>query len=308
MCRICMFNRAFFNDAYYSIGQAFNDLNDSNGGDGTGVAGLFADKSVAIRKGVKKSPDECYDDIADWYEKDGGLWFLFHCRMATSGGVNNAMCHPFTDVLLPQREGDSAVCAALIHNGVCSAYAGYSLDGKQVSDTRMLFHMSLHYTRDFRDYLDAIESASGAFAGFYDGVPYIVKSSSHSDLCLLWNKQTGGICWVSDWTEDVPDGYVIYSTKPGIWTYGDKANHVVLGKRDRSYPKYLSLDQYAKLPTHIQVGYAKRDVPETAKYLAHSYYYRVEYPSTYYTSSNSWEDDTQKYADWLRGDNRNGTH
>lgn len=75
--------------------------------------------TVHYRKGYFDF-EKFYSDVKSICTKD--MEFAIHCRIATSGGVNKGMCHPFpllnNDLRLKSSHGDSDSYPIMMHNGV----------------------------------------------------------------------------------------------------------------------------------------------------------------------------------------------
>jgi hypothetical protein len=105
MCRIAFIERPQdVNPELYEgvLAAVFATLELSNGGHGNGVAIPDRKGKIKIIKGVNYSPCQAAKDSAN------APWVLFHTRLATSGGIKDEMCHPFS----------LGTWGALAHNGI----------------------------------------------------------------------------------------------------------------------------------------------------------------------------------------------
>lgn len=249
MCRVFMCNKTFFQDNNKVLPNLWYGFVKTNGGDGNGVACYAGpDYHPLILKGVKQTVWESFDACKKWAKLDECEWLLFHTRMATSGGITDAMCHPF------EEDGD-----LLIHNGVCSEFADFQINRQDVSDTRMLFYLARNYSKNF---YETIYNGSGAFLGVRNGVAYAIKASQSAALVCLYNAKNGGLAWCSTWSLKIPDGYKIYSTKLGIWIQSQpivptngKTGGILLAETTRTFANYLSTQEYDDLNPSEQSNY-----------------------------------------------------
>lgn len=277
MCRVFMCNKKFFEENGKVLPKLWNRFVSTNGGDGNGVACYVGrDYIPLVEKGVKQTVWQSYDACKKWARLDECKWLMFHTRMATSGGIRDEMCHPFIE------DGD-----ILLHNGVCSEFAGFQIDGEDVSDTRMLFYLARNYSANF---YETIYNGSGAFLGVYMDRAYAIKASHSAALVCLYNEKTGGMAWCSTWSLSIPDGYKIYDTRSGIWIegvdiIGEKASKIIDRETGRTLPGYLSAYEYDELLPVEQASY----------YLCESknkdgkihQYYQLKTNWTSYSSSSS---------------------
>jgi len=257
MCRLALFNKIFALENLETIASLFWDLETELGGDGNGVATVLADGTFLIEKGVHFNPYDAYKQIGKWLECVDSEWFVFHTRMATSGGKTDVMCHPHVEANV-----------LLAHNGIAGNFAGYKLLGKEVSDSRFLLHVALNYTSDF---LHTLQGSSGVFVGFVDTVPYVVKASAHSDLRLL-KSEAGGLCFVSKWPYDIPAKYGLYNVTAGNWL-GTDPDIVIQGPAiETDLKKYLSVGEYMTLrpkdaARYVRVSSTKKSGEPLAYYM-----------------------------------------
>lgn len=146
------------------IEYLFYWLNARQGGDGMGVASMNPFGKTRVHKGLDMGPNEAAHWVYNRMMK-GDNYFVFHCRMATTGSVNSRNCHPF-------KHGD----LVLAHNGVCSEFGG--IDDRTDSEGVAL---TLQRTGLPTEFLDDV---SGVFVGFRAGRPFVVKGQTYSNLEL----------------------------------------------------------------------------------------------------------------------------
>lgn len=291
MCRLCLFNRDFAENSGVNLLNHFWDLETALGGDGNGVACLLSDGTTLLEKGLEFNPGDAYETVQKWMEHTDAEWFMFHTRLATSGGKSDYMCHPF-------QEGN----ITMAHNGVCQGYAGFKMGKKEVSDTRFLLHMAATYTDNP---LKLMYDASGVFIGWMDGLPFVVKATNYSDLKVLLSEKDMGLCFTSAFWGGVPEQYQMYDANTAIW------NGVVTGEesnlkkfiRTRLYKgdskKYLSPAEYENL-TWADKGEYIKVTGKTKKGDAYHYYMRVQSTVVskqswgYYDQTDTHAGDTQK--------------
>lgn len=109
-----------------------------NNGDGIGVA-YNNGKTVKFVKGLTTA-DEVYE-VLERAKQDKYKQFVFHARIATSGGISASKCHPFImsdkNAKLDKTKGDAeAVC---FHNGIFSINVEQGLNDTQTFIKKCLF-------------------------------------------------------------------------------------------------------------------------------------------------------------------------
>lgn len=239
MCRLALFNRAMCEYLGEDvIAYHFQALETKLGGDGMGVSALFSDGKMKIKKDVLLDADTAAEWVMDMFDL-GATHFLFHTRLATQGSKIRRNCHPF-------RHGNFVAA----HNGSCVDYkyaAGYDrTDSEGVIYTIARTHLGLSF----------LEDVSGVFIGFHDGLPFVVKGQSHTDLELA--------------TSDIVEGAYMYTSN-------------IFKEEEKLFSHIHSLKGYA--------WYGNAEIEGTVKGEIKSYYSTSSYYSSRYDDYNSWDDD-----------------
>ena len=103
-----------------SKGMSYKDFKDMwiTNPDGAGIMWIENDNRVYFRKGYF-DPDELYRDYLV-IKEDHNFECALHFRIATAGGINDKMCHPFVmtnnDDIIVKTEGRADVL--VMHNGI----------------------------------------------------------------------------------------------------------------------------------------------------------------------------------------------
>lgn len=173
MCRVMRLNRpalrwlALDGDADY-LTPWLRALIASNGGDGNGVAAIYADEKVNWSKGLDLSPQQLTEWLLDEYFQ-GATRFLFHTRRASIGKVSSVNCHPFI-----------VGRTVLIHNGH---------DDDLIKVARKIGYKEYdmpdsHAAAWLADWLGPaiLENFSGTFIGFHRGKPFTALGPGHWPL------------------------------------------------------------------------------------------------------------------------------
>ncbi len=190
MCRLALLNR----EAVIFLGSAleyvFGHLENTLGGDGNGVAGLWAERGTTkIRKGVKFTTVQASACVRE-YARQGADWVLFHTRRATSSTVENRHCHPFRSGRL-----------VLAHNGHDTHFAklGRAIG---ISDSECIARTwsRLRFPRA------QLATRSGVFIGFARNYPFVVKGQGYSDLIVAWEESSGALLFASELPFWIADG------------------------------------------------------------------------------------------------------
>lgn len=132
-----------------------------NNPDGAGIM-WQQDNVVRYKKGYFNFND-FYNDVVKI--KNTNVNMAIHCRIATSGGINSEMCHPFKisnkDEELKETYNECEI--ALMHNGIIRGL-GYKYSG--MSDTAEYIKDTLYprYKKDKTFYLDT-ETISNEITG-----------------------------------------------------------------------------------------------------------------------------------------------
>jgi hypothetical protein len=150
MCRIAFIQRpqGVSPELYEGVLKAvFTVLELSNGGHGNGVAIPDRKGKIKIIKGVNYSPCQAAKDSAN------APWVLFHTRLATSGGIKDEMCHPFS----------LGTWGALAHNGIAIG-KGSITESDTSAMTRVIAEEMGPNLDDIFEYLDRLDPGVVAIA------------------------------------------------------------------------------------------------------------------------------------------------
>lgn len=167
MCRLALFNYKGFKylEKMGGLDTFFQELEISQGGHGNGVALLYPDGRIELRKGVGFDTNEA----ADFVRNVGRFsWCLFHTRVASAGTVKDENCHPF-------REGDLVLAA----NGTEFGFQSLGKVLGDITDTEALFRALIKLEAPIPFSLIYFESV---FMGFADRRPFVVSAGWSGDL------------------------------------------------------------------------------------------------------------------------------
>jgi len=194
MCRVLLVSKNDFNlfDRKHGILALMNHLEKECGGHGNGYA-LIKDRTIIeSRKGVKLSNGEIYGRI----RKVRWDYLIYHTRINSVGGTNDANCHPFVV------DND---CLAM--NG--TEYTLRTIAGAfNRTDTEIIFKNIVG--AGLNDATKALGELSSVFIGCVGGLPFAVQAGG---TLHKWNK---GNCTLHASTllpeampfgEKLPDGY-----------------------------------------------------------------------------------------------------
>jgi len=203
MCRLAYFsNKAIKYFSRKQLVKLFNYLERQNGGHGCGIGGLLTNNHWYLLKGLKVTNVDLVEKLKRNSWKNGAI---LHWRLASSGEINNFLCHPFLaldyDVLLAHNGhvyGASDYLKILkklyptkygkFEYGMGYSYQGYywnKTDFKNggrriVSDSWVATEILswLHKTWDndllVKKFSDLIDNSSNFFIQLDDGTVYLV--------------------------------------------------------------------------------------------------------------------------------------
>ena len=133
MCRQAWFPPGTATNAA-AVAEFFAALEKSCGGHGNGAGYVdLADGSYDSKKGEKLSTDECAAIVA---ARPATSWGVFHTRLASAGGRNDAGCHPHV-YESQQKDATKRRLVFLTHNGTWMSWktACWFLRAKYPSDS-----------------------------------------------------------------------------------------------------------------------------------------------------------------------------
>lgn len=187
MCVICYIPKE-------SKGLSYEDICDMwyTNPHGAGMMWLENNGKVAFRKGYF-DVDELYRDYLI-VKNDYNLECALHFRIATSGGINDKMCHPFVmtnkDNLIVKTYGYSDVC--VMHNGMINIP-----HRKDFSDTAEYIMHNLYpmYKKDDRFFLHLTKRQKALLEneiGF--GSKLLIFSDEGIEMVGRWSKYKDCYC------------------------------------------------------------------------------------------------------------------
>jgi hypothetical protein len=214
MCRLVLCNVATlrhleeqFETAQAALSVFFEELEESNGGHGNGVAALWMEQppTTRFRKGRRLTVEQAATLLCTWAAEGAG-WFLFHTRLASAAPIASRHCHPF-------QAGD----LVLAHNGHDRQWAALGQAAtEELTDSEVITR-----TWDALQLpLAALQEVRGVFVGFQAGQPFAIKGSPWSELVAA-HTPTGAILFASElpaWVEDSFPQVVKVGTC--VWTGG----------------------------------------------------------------------------------------
>jgi hypothetical protein len=214
MCRLVLCNAATlryleeqFERASAALSVFFEELEESNGGHGNGIAALWmgAQPTTRLLKGRRLKVEQAATQLCAWAEQ-GADWFLFHTRLASAAPIASRHCHPF-------QAGD----LVLAHNGHDRQWAALGqVAAEELTDSEVITR-----TWDALQLpLTALQEARGVFVGFQAGQPFAIKGSPWAELVAA-HTPAGAILFASElpaWLEDVfPE---VVKVGACVWTGG----------------------------------------------------------------------------------------
>lgn len=197
----------------------FQDLEDLQGGDGNGTAALWPeDGKVKVSKGITLTAAAAAKKVKSFAEQEAE-WLLYHTRFATGGPKSSRNCHPFQHGKL-----------TLAHNGhdFEIGHLGHSIG---VTDSECLALLWARLSIPLEDLI----LVSGVFIGFFDGMPFVVKGESYSDLVVAVAEDCGAVLFASELPRVYRDHFdrVIEIGSPFVWDGQAALNLVAVPRRPR---------------------------------------------------------------------------
>ena len=212
MCRLSLLNNKGIRLAEEKLGgikMLFDELEESFGGHGNGVAIYRKDGTVDIKKGAKLTNKE----IAKMVLKDLNSveYVIYHTRLASVAKISDENCHPF--------ECNGKV---MVMNGTERAFNF----NNGLTDTENLL-VSLATVDDMKKALNGFRSA---FIGSDDMGVFVVKN--YGDLVVL--EDDGAIIFASEFPEHYFKNFKVYVAQD-TWRHGEKIKKTEEKKFRRKY-------------------------------------------------------------------------
>lgn len=202
MCRLFISNKKDFYayDKANGILKLMKHLEKSCGGHGNGYALIREGCVVQCRKGKKLTNEEIYHDIKGCKEWD---YVIYHTRIASSGDISDAGCHPF--ISTDNRN-------ALAMNGTIPELADFANILRSV-DSELVFRMVQGYTA--KETCLALAQLDVIFVGLVNGLPYAVKGCGDLVRWKLGARVTS--FHASELPSDVPNNQILPCEAGYIW-------------------------------------------------------------------------------------------
>lgn len=164
MCRLLIASKRGIMEyeKQHGLLELLDHLEIENGGHGNGYALVQDKKIIACDKGITLKNSDINAKLLT-YDYD---FALYHTRISTVGDITDANCHPF----ILDRPDHSF---ALAMNGHEPNFEGIS-DALRITDTEVVFNI-LKNVRFLSDVVMALDSLNSAFAGSFDGLPFVFK-------------------------------------------------------------------------------------------------------------------------------------
>jgi hypothetical protein len=206
MCRIALFNKEGFNlfgHELPSLPEFLSFLEVQRGGHGNGFAVKTQSGDIVLDKGLPRThtPIYCAEKMIQLAPE--ASWFLFHTRKASESlPVVESQVQPFA-------AGHYVLCMNGTEKDLMPMASETGL-----SDTQLILIDIA--SRDLPPVF-LLKNTSN-FAGFYEGIPFLVKNSG-VDMSLYYEEQSNAIIFASEFPDGVhcltvPDIFYWDETKP----------------------------------------------------------------------------------------------